>query len=589
MNALDPHSFARLSEVRVRHVDLELEVDFERRVVRGAATLHATGAGRLVLDTRRLTISSVTRADGAAVTWTLGADDELLGAPLTIDLADGAAAVRVEYETSRGAPALDWLAPEQTLGGEHPFLFTQGHAIEARSWMPIQDSPAVRVTYAARITVPAPLLALMSAERTGVAPSADGQRITYSFRMEQPIPAYLFALAVGRMGHRETGPRTGVFAELPMLDRAAEEFAELERMLGAAEPLGGPYRWDRFDVVVMPPSFPYGGMENPRLTFASPTLIAGDRSLTTVVVHELAHAWAGNLVTNATWDDFWLNEGTTVYLELRLNELLWGRERAEFLKAWSFRELAAAIENMGATSPDTRLAYEMRGRDPAVGVTLIPYLKGAAFFWTLEDLVGRERLDPWLRGWFERHAFVSVTARELIDDVRTHLLRPTDPPIDLERWVHAPGMPDTPPPTSHLLEQVDSAARAWVAGEPASALEARGVARFTPQAWRHFLGVLLASPPEAARVRELDAAFALSKSHNAEILAPWLRLEARAHEGESAIEAFLSTHGRLKYVRPLYVELCASDWGKPIAKRIYARARPRYHALVRGNLDKLLG
>lgn len=485
---------------------------------------------------------------------------------------------------------MQWLAPEQTAGGEHPYLFTQGHAILTRTWLPTQDSPALRQTYDARVTVPRPLSAVMSAEHLPPADTPAGDARVFSFRMPRPLPPHLIALAAGDLAFRATGPRTGVFAEPSVVERAAWEFADLERMMDAAEAIGGPYLWERFDVVVMPPSFPYGGMENPRLTFASPSLIAGDRSLTTVVAHELAHAWAGNLVTNATWDDFWLNEGITVYVELRMNEALWGSERAGMQRTYGWRELTAEVERQGPTSPDTRLHYDMRGRDPAVGVTVIPYLKGATFLWTVEQTVGRERFDRWLRGWFERRAFTSVTTEEALQDLAEHLFGVAswrEIPVDVERWVYQPGLPaEAAPPPSPVLEKVDAGAAAFLAGAPAASL---GAGAWSPQEWRHFLGTLLGEV-SAERLAELDSAFHLSANGNAEVLFAWLRLAARNRYVSAlpAIERFLRGQGRGKFLRPLYTELLASEWGAEVARRVYAEVRPRYHALVRTALDRLM-
>src|SRR5215208_3696713 len=330
----DVHSYARPGEARVRHVTLDLTADFEARQLRGSAALDvdvATGAREVILDTGGLLVRAVTDDRGVPLPFTLGDPDPVLGRALSIALpgeAARAARVIIEYATSPGAAALQWFEPEQTAGGAHPFLFSQGHAILTRSWVPTQDSPAVRQTYDARITVPHALTAVMSAEQLTPGGVDCGRQRRFEFRMRQPVPPYLFALAVGELAFRPLGPRTGVYAEPPLVERARNEFADLERMLAAAEAIGGPYRWERFDLLVPPPSFPFGGMENPRLTFVTPTLIVGDRSLTTVVAHELAHAWAGNLVTQATWSDFWLNEGFTVYMELRIIESLYGAERA---------------------------------------------------------------------------------------------------------------------------------------------------------------------------------------------------------------------------------------------------------------------
>ena len=589
----DPHSYARPAEVRVTHISLDLTVDFTGRRLVGRATLHlevAPEATEVVLDTRDLIIHAVVDGGGNALSWELGGEDSILGRPLAVRLSAGVTSITVSYETGPGASALQWLAPAQTAGGTHPFLFTQGHAILTRTWLPTQDSPGVRQTYDARITVPAALVAVMSAERLtpeGLVVS-DGRR--FDFRMSEPVPPYLIALAVGGLSFREVGPRTGVFAEPSVVDSAQWEFAELERMIDAAESIGGPYRWGRFDVLVLPPSFPYGGMENPRVAFLTPTLLAGDRSLTTVAAHELAHAWAGNLVTHASWSDFWLNEGFTVYMELRINEALYGLERATMLEVHGRRELDAEMQLLGVDSADTRLCVDLDGRDPAAGVTVVPYVKGATFLRVIEQAVGRARFDEWLRWWFDRHAFRAVTTQTFVDDLRSGLLEenPTgESSIDVEGWIHGTGMPENvPQPVSERLLVVERAAAAFVAGVPAVSL---GVDGWSPQEWRHFLSAL-PRVLDADRMRDLDETFALSGSRNAEILFAWLKLvvSARYDPSRVALERFLTEQGRGKFLRPLYTELMSSEWGRDLARSVYRRARPTYHATVTRVLDSIV-
>lgn len=595
---VDLHSCARPQEARVTHVSLDLTVDFEARRLRGRAALDlelASGASRVLLDTRDLEIQAVTDESGSPLSHELGEAAPLFGAPLSVDVSPQLKRIVIHYATSPRAEALQWLEPAQTAGGERPFLFTQGHAILTRTWIPTQDSPAVRQTYDARITVPDTLVALMSAERAGSARAPDGGGATqFTFVMRQPVPPHLIALAVGDLVFRPVGPRTGVFAEPAIADGAARELSEMERMMDAAEAIGGPYRWDRFDVLIMPPSFPYGGMENPRLTFASPSVLAGDRSLVTVIAHELAHAWAGNLVTNGAWDDFWLNEGFTVYFELRINEALWGEERAAMLNTYGFRELESFVEGEGAASPDTRLVYDMAGRDPAVGVTAIPYIKGAALLQAIEAAASRDRFDPWLRGYFDRHAFASITTDDWLADMKEHLLREApavEERVNLARWLHEPGMPpDTPAPRCAALDRAEERARDYLAGGAAASLPAASLGYHER---RHFLGVLYReskdSPLSAERLAELDGALSLSTSSNAELLFAWLRLAARSRLEAAlpSIERFLMHQGRGKYVRPLFAELLATPWGAPVAARIYAAARPHYHALVSGALDRM--
>jgi hypothetical protein len=590
----DPHSYARPAEARVTHVALDLAADFAKKTLAGTATLAVarTGAAAtLVVDTADLTIRGVTGDGGAALAHRLGPRDPVLGQPLTITLAPGTTRVSIAYETSPQAGALQWLSPAQTAGQKQPYLFSQGQAILTRSWVPTQDSPGIRQTYEARITVPAPLVAVMSAERLtpdGVA-LPDGRR-RFEFRLTHAVPPYLFALAVGDLTVRDIGPRTAVVAEPSVVERAAWEFADLERMVAAAEALYGPYRWGRYDVLVMPPSFPFGGMENPMLTFATPTILAGDRSLTSLIAHELAHSWSGNLVTNATWNDFWLNEGFTVYFELRIMEALYGPERMAMLEVLERRELIDEIAGLGPTSKDTHLRLALEGRNPDDGMTAVAYNKGAALLRLIEHTVGRPAFDAWLRSWFGRRAFTSATTDDFLADLRANLLThdsALEHRLDLPAWIDGPAIPaNATQPTAALFDRVDAAVKAFAGGAPAAGLETDG---WVTQQWLRFLGGL----PESlapARLAELDRAFRLSDSGNSEVLFAWLRLAIRHRyePGMPALERFLTTQGRRKFLRPLYDDLMKTGWGPPLARRIYREARPTYHAVSVGTLDAIV-
>ncbi|MCZ6767460.1 MAG: M1 family aminopeptidase/hydrolase, partial [bacterium] len=418
------HSFAKPDQVAVEHMVLDLEIDFDAERIRGSVTLeivNKSGAERLYLDTRGLVIEKVT-LDGAGnlAEYTLGDEVESIGQPLAIDILPETKSVTVYYETTEGATALDWLRPEQTAGGKMPFLYTQGQSILNRTWIPCQDSPEVRITYDARIKVPKGMLAVMSASNS-TRRSDDG---VYEFSMPQPIPTYLIALAAGDLEFRPISDRCGVYAEPYIVDRAAWEFADTESMIRTAEALYGPYRWDRYDVIVLPPSFPYGGMENPRLSFVTPVLVAGDRSLVSTIAHELAHSWSGNLVTNATWDDFWLNEGFTVYFERRIMEAVYGRDDAELDAVLGVNELKEKIESLGEDHPDTRLALDVSDRnDPDDGLSTVAYNKGYLFLRLLEESVGRERMDAFLRKYFDTFAFGSMTSERFVEYLRAELIR----------------------------------------------------------------------------------------------------------------------------------------------------------------------
>ena len=445
----DPHSYAPTGLLRARHLRLTLAVDFARRTLAGTATwLLADGpaatAAELVLDTRDLLLEAVQLGeapDGPAANYHLAPADPVLGQALRIWVPAGTAAVRVTYQTTPAAAALQWLAPAQTAGA-HPFLFTQSQAILARTWLPCPDSPGLRFSYEAAVEVlgaeRGQLLALMSAENPR-ATAPDGR---YYFRQPRPVPAYLLALAVGRLDFAPLSDRTGLYAEPATLPPAATEFAELERMVAAAEQLYGPYRWGRYDLLVLPASFPFGGMENPCLTFVTPTILAGDRSLTSLVAHELAHSWSGNLVTNATWNDFWLNEGFTVYFERRIMEQLYGRPYAEMLQVLGEADLRQTLAELGPASPATHLRLHLAGRDPDEGLNDIAYEKGCLLLLTIEGLVGRPRLDAFITEYFARFAFQSMDTTRFADYLTQALLTPAEAArLDLPAWLDGPGLP----------------------------------------------------------------------------------------------------------------------------------------------------
>jgi len=591
----DDHSFANPEHVRVRHVDLDLDVDFDARVIRGTAMLLIDRTSKdakrpLVLDTRGLKVEAVeTSSDCRAFTegtFELGKADPILGQPLTIRLPEVVQAVRVKYATGPRAGALQWLSPNQTAGKKHPLLFTQSQAIDARSWVPLQDTPGVRVTYTARVRTPKDLLAVMSAgndpaqKRTG----------DYRFEMTQPIPSYLMALCVGDLEFRRLGARTGVYAEPPVVARAATEFADLEEFLKACEKLYGPYRWGRYDVLVMPPSFPFGGMENPRLTFASPTIIAGDKSLVAVLAHELAHSWSGNLVSNATWRDFWLNEGFTVYLERRILEAVYGKFRADAEAVLGRRSLEREMADL--PKPDQVLHIDLKGRSPDAGLTDVPYEKGALFLKHLEAAYGRERFDAFLKQYFDHFAFRSITTAEFAAYLDEHLLK-WDPEksvkVKVREWLYEPGLPgDAPNPSAASLAKVEQLAKVFAAGT-LKAADLPGKS-WSAHEWIHFL---TAMPTDIGRdkMAALDAAFGLTKSGNAEVLFQWLLLAVRSGYGPAygRLEGFLTEQGRRKFLQPLYQELAKTPAGKERATAIYRKARQTYHPMSVEAVDAIVG
>ncbi len=590
----DIHTFARPWEARVTHVALDLTADFTAKTLAGKAALtlsRSASAHEIVLDTRDLTIEGAVAQDGRVLKHTLGPADSILGQALTVELPSGVTGITVSYRTAPDAAALQWLSPSQTAGKTHPYLYSQGQAILTRSWIPTQDSPGIRQTYAARITVPRDLTAVMSAEQLTPQGVETAAGRTFDFKLTQAIPPYLIALAVGDLQLRSLGPRTGVYAEPSVVDGAAAEFADLESMVAAAESLLGPYRWGRYDVLVLPPSFPFGGMENPRLTFATPTILAGDKSLVSLLAHELAHSWSGNLVTNATWSDFWLNEGVTTYVERRIMETVYGRPRADVFRVLGWRDLAGEITRLGGMqSKDTVLHVDLKGRDPDDGMTQIPYEKGAALLTLVEQAVGRDTFDAYLKGYLERFAFKSITTAVFLSDIRSHLVKgdqALEARLRLDDWIYQPAVPDNAAvPQAEQLTAAGEQARAFARGVGATALQTRD---WSTQEWLYFLSEL---PPTLAldRVASLDQTFRLSERRNSEVLFEWLRIAIRHHHQPAmpALERFLTSQGRRKFVRPLFEDLMGTDWGKGEAKRIYAIARPLYHSVTTSTLDPIV-
>ena len=591
--AVDAHSYARPDEARVSHVALTLDADFGESVLDGTAMLTveaAEGATHVVLDTRDLTIQRVTDAAGTPLENELGAVDPVLGAPLTVALPRVGNRIVVHYRTSPDAAAIQWLTPAQTSGGRLPFLFTQGQAILTRTWVPTQDSPGLRQTYEATITVPSELTAVMSAEHlTPEGEEAGPGRTRYRFSLDNPVPPYLIALAIGDLAFRELGPRSGVWAERGLVERAAYEFADLEAMIASAERLYGPYRWGRYDVLVLPPSFPFGGMENPRLTFATPTILAGDRSLVSLIAHELAHSWSGNLVTNATWNDFWLNEGFTTYIENRIMEEVYGADYARMLEALGRQGLTEELTTL--PPDDTRLHVDLVGRDPDEGMTTVAYDKGAAFLRHIELAVGRATFDGFLRSYFDRHAFQPMTTEAFLAELDREVIRGDSAlrqRIRPEAWVYRGGLPDNVAPVeSEAFVRAAAQADAFANGGAPAELT---TSDWTTHEWLHFMGALPRSIP-TERLRSLDEAFGFTETGNSEILFSWLRIAIRNRYEPAlpALERFLTTMGRRKFVRPLFEDLAATEWGRPIADRIYARARPGYHSVTANCVDAVLG
>lgn len=592
--AMDPNSYAEPEKVRIADLGLDLKVDFARKTLLGRADLRLQWLDpeqrELRLDTRDIAIDRVLgkSGDGAwhRLRWELGARDPILGSMLSIHMRRPYTVVRIHYRTAPGASGLQWLEPEMTAGGRHPFLFSQSQAIHARSWVPIQDTPAVRFTYSARVRTPPELMALMSADNDPDA-ARDGD---YLFRMPQPIPSYLLAIAVGDLSFAPLSARAGVWAEPSVLSAAAAEFADTEKMIATAESLYGPYRWGRYDLLVLPPSFPFGGMENPRLTFVTPTVIVGDKSLVSLIAHELAHSWSGNLVTNASWKDMWLNEGFTSYVENRLVEAIYGVEQAQMESVISQYGLRQELKRLQPGYQLLAMA-PLSGVDPDAALSDVPYVKGAWFLSFLEQRFGRERFDTFLRAYFDHFAFQSIDTETFVGYLREHLLTLVPDAVtaaELDAWLYQPGIPKfAEAATSARFAAVDRAAERWLKQRiGAHEIDSTG---WSTQEWVRFLE-RMPQKLSARRLLDLDDAFKLTGTSNGEIAQRWYPLAERSgyFEARPAMAAFLRKVGRRKLVLPIWEALAASRDGREFARKVFAEARAGMHPITAASVQAVL-
>ncbi len=590
----DESSYAEPDKVAITDLALDLKVDFDARQIGGTATYTLEwkdkAARQLLLDTRELSIEKVeaVAADGSTspLPFTLAPADKVFGSKLSIETPEQPASVRITYHTAPTASGLQWLEPSMTEGKKLPFMFSQSQAIHARSWVPLQDTPSVRFTYSAHVTSRPDVMVLMSADNDPKA-ARDGD---YAFTMPQPIPSYLLAIAAGDLVFEPISARSGVWAAPAMVAKATREFEDTEKMIGAAEKLYGEYRWGRYDMLVLPPSFPFGGMENPRLTFATPTVIVGDKSLVSLVAHELAHSWSGNLVTNASWKDIWLNEGFTTYVQGRITEALYGAEMAEMEREIDQSDLLAEVKDMSPT--DQALALPpLNERDPDEALSNVAYVKGAWFLQFLEQRFGREVFDPFLRGWFDDHAFQSANTDQFVAYMRKNLLQKNPAAVtdaELDAWLEQPGIPAfAPKARSRNFAVVDTARIAYLGSDSVPSNQVTG--EWGTQEWVRFIdGLGQAQPLE--KLAQLDKAYHFTGTPNGEIAMRWYPLAIRSgySEAQAAAGEFIQTVGRRKLVLPIYAELLKTPEGLAFAKDVFARARPGYHPITTASVEDMI-
>ncbi|XP_074867718.1 leukotriene A-4 hydrolase [Carettochelys insculpta] len=594
----DPSSFASPAEHVTQHLYLRCRVDFGGRVLRGTAALTVRaardGLRRLVLDTKDLQISKVS-VNGQETKFVLGQRHGFKGTPLEVtlpfELRRGQdVIVETSFETSPKSSALQWLTPEQTSGKKHPFLFSQCQAIHCRAILPCQDTPSVKLTYYAEVSVPKELVALMSANRDGEMPDPeDCNRKIHRFSQKVPIPCYLIALVVGALESRQIGPRTLVWAEKELVDKSAHEFAETEAMLKTAEDLAGPYVWGQYDLLVLPSSFPYGGMENPCLTFVTPTLLAGDRSLSNVISHEISHSWTGNLVTNKTWEHFWLNEGHTVYLERRIGGRLFGEQFRHFQALGGWRELQNTINTLGDTSPFTNLIPNLNEVDPDVAYSSVPYEKGFALLFHLEQLLGGpDVFIGFLKAYIQQFAYKSAVTEDWKKFLYSYFKDKVDVlnSVDWNAWMHSPGMPPVKPKYDTMLSDACVAlSQRWVKAKENDlcSFSSADLKDLSSHQLIEFLTLLILEVPlPVSHVKRMQEVYNFNAVNNSEIRFRWLRLCILA-KWEEAIPLALkmvTEQGRLKFIRPLYRDLYNFDKSRDQAVSTFLQHRVFMHPVA---------
>lgn len=593
---VDEHSYSNADQVRTKHLHLDLDVNFDNNTLYGVARheLEKHSSDTIIFDIKNLEIKKVTLGKDreTEVEFVIGKYDSLLGQPLIVKIDSLTEFVNIYYQTTEKSEALDWLPPSLTEGKKLPFLYTQGQAILTRTWIPVQDTPKTRITYSADIKVPPSLMAIMSASNA----AQKNETGNYHFEMKQKIPAYLIALAVGDLEYVKLGTNCGVYAEPSLVQACAAEFVDLPKMMIAAEELYGDYLWDQYDIVVLPYSFPFGGMENPRLTFANPTLIAGDRSLVSVIAHELAHSWSGNLVTNATWNGFWLNEGFTVYFENRIMEKISGKETADILAVIEFQDLMATLEEIEESEhpEDSQLNLELGGRNPDDGMTDVAYVKGAFFLKTIEKLVGRKKFDAFLKGYFKKYAFKSITTEEFLSHLEKELLEPNKVDFNAKEWIYQPGLPEncvkiTSQRLSEmemLANQVNQGKSLFVGKNKNLRLESK-----ITQEWQTLIRNL--SPNISTNImNEMEEKLGFGKKGNTAIQSDWFLLAVKSGNKSlrPQMQAYLTKIGRRWYVESIYQALVDSKDPDNLkwARMVYDKAKNNYHSVTRSTIDQIL-
>jgi leukotriene-A4 hydrolase len=606
MGKVDPSSYSQPELIKIQHVDIDWTVDFENHVLSGSALLYfdiiAESIEDILLDVRDIQIESVfvkTAAGEVPVNFQVSDTIKDIGSKLTVVLptkTDGKITLLVKYKTSSNASALQWLTPEQTMGKKHPFLFSQCQAIHARSILPCQDTPAVKFTYDAVLKHPAELTGLMSAIRL-----SSNNGVT-KFEQKVPIPSYLLAIAVGALVSHDVGPRSKVWAEPEQIDEAAEEFSGTDKFLQTAESICGPYVWKQYDLLVLPPSFPYGGMENPCLTFVTPTVIAGDKSLVDVVAHEISHSWTGNLVTNMNFEHFWLNEGFTVFVEGKILGRLHGDKFRDFHSIHGLSELVDTINGQLKDTPElTKLVVDLSNLGPDDAFSSVPYMKGSTFLRYLEDsLGGPEVFEPFLRSYLDKFKYKSLVTQDFKQYLYEYFNEKNSDAlskIDWDAWLYSEGMPPIIPKYDYsMAETCKNLANLW-ADKTVAEIMASPVIHEELSSVQviEFLSQLLAKPQivdlNNEKIQLLANTYKFNGTKNAEIRFRYMRLciKARLMNMMDEILKFADSNFRMKFVRSIYRDLAEWPEAKPLAIANFEKVKDQMMAVCAYTIAKDLG
>ncbi|KAF9903836.1 Leukotriene A-4 hydrolase [Lobosporangium transversale] len=605
----DPTSLSNLDEVKTSHIHLNLAVDFTQKILTGSAELDivaiADNVSKIVLDTSFIAIHSV-KADDKALKYNLEKRHEKYGSALVIELEqalskDKMVKLVIEYATTSECTACQWLEPSQTVGGKHPYLFTQCQAIHARSLVPCQDSPSIKLTYSANIN--APLRAVMSAVPIGEEKQSNGTT-TYKFQQKTRMPSYLIALAVGNLEGRDIGPRSTVWTEPEVIEAAAWEFVDTETFIRTGEELLTPYDWGRYDLLVLPASFPYGGMENPCLTFVTPSLLAGDRSLVDVVAHEISHSWMGNLVTTENWEHFWLNEGFTVFVERKILGRMQGKVHSEFSAIIGYKALVESVELYGKDHPFTALRPCLRGEDPDDAFSSVPYEKGFNLLYYLEKhLGGAEVFEPYLRAHVQEFAGRSINT----DDWKNFLYSFMEKnfgqekvdllnKVDWDAWLTGTGMPPVDNKFDDTLaKECNCLCKKWDQSRNVpkpTEFSPKDIEGFSSTQTVVFLErVSEIEPLPHSHLALMDELYNLTQVRNSEIKFRWqmICLKADYEKIYPEVVAFATTMGRMKFCRPLLRSLYLAKNGSELARKTFLEHKSFYHPIAAAMIAKDLG